>query len=68
MDSLPLDLALRICEEVQANQPVKIFTQCWGCTTFSKGERSQMCGAVVACNLLLRRYKKHYQRGKGDEI
>lgn len=58
MDALPMDLAVRLCKEVQDHQPIKIFTQCWGCVTFSKGDPARMCGEIVACNLVLARYRK----------
>lgn len=60
---LPSDLALRLCREVQDRQLIKIFTQCWGCVTFSKGDLAKMCGGVVACNLVW----AHYHRLKARE-
>lgn len=58
MQTLSMDAAVQLCNEVQAGQIVKIFTQCWGCTTFSKGDPARMCGGVVSCNLVLNRYRK----------
>jgi len=58
MDTLSMDVAAQLCNEVQAGQLIKIFTQCWGCTTFSKGDPAKMCGGIVACNLVLSRYRK----------
>ena len=57
-EALSMDTALQICSEVQASQFIKLFTQCWGCATFSKGDPSKMCGGVAACNLVLSRYHK----------
>jgi hypothetical protein len=62
MESLPFDEAMRLCKEVQANQPIKIFTQCWGCVKASKGDPVKMCGGVVACNLVLKRYHQQQTR------
>lgn len=53
-----MNMAVQICKEVQAGQPIKIFTQCWGCTTFSKGDPARMCGGIAACDLVLSRYRK----------
>jgi hypothetical protein len=65
-ESLSLDpaLAIRLCEEVQKGQLIKVFTQCWGCTTFSKGDPAKMCGEVVACNLVMARYQRLKEQGK----
>ena len=57
-EPLSMDTAVQICNDVQAGQLIKIFTQCWDCTTFSKGDPAQMCGGVVACNLVLKRHLK----------
>lgn len=40
---IPQDIALRICAEVRDQQRIKLFTQCWGCMKFSKGDPSKMC-------------------------
>ena len=64
MDALPLETAGRLCQEIRDNQRIKVFTQCWGCVKFSKGETSKMCGEVVACNLVLGRFKKLNEAGK----
>lgn len=58
IQSLDPALAVRLCREVQQSQFIKVFTQCWGCTTFSKGDPAKMCGGVVACNLVLARYNQ----------
>ena len=62
MDALPFDVAMELCEAIREEQRIKWFTQCWGCTTFSHGDVSKMCGAVVACNLVLKRYQRHHQK------
>jgi hypothetical protein len=62
--SLSPDLAARLCQEVQDSQWIKVFTQCWGCITFSKGDPAKMCGAVVACNQVMTRYEKLKAKGE----
>lgn len=61
-EALPMELASKLCQEVQDSQWIKVFTQCWGCVKFSKGDTGKMCGEIVSCNLVLKRYEK--QRGK----
>ena len=63
-ESLPVDLAARLCKEVQDGQPIKLFTQCWGCIKFSGGDQAKMCGGIVSCNLVLKRYQKLMEQDK----
>jgi hypothetical protein len=63
-ESLPVDLAARLCKEVQDEQPIKLFTQCWGCVKFSGGDPAKMCGEIVSCNLVLKRHRKLREQGK----
>ncbi len=62
MEALPEDTALLFCSKIRRKHRRKLFSiarwQCWGCTTFSKGERARMCGGVVSCNLVLDYYRK----------
>jgi hypothetical protein len=62
--ALPMDLAQQICEQVQRSQPIKLFTQCWGCVTFSKGDPQKMCGGIAKCNKVLARYRDMVARGE----
>lgn len=64
MESVPQPLASQLCRQAQDNQIIKVFTQCWGCVRFSKGDPAKMCGGIVACNLVLARY--HKLKRKGD--
>lgn len=66
-ETLSMGVAVRICLEVQKGQLIKIFTQCWGCTAFSKGDPAKMCGGLVACNLVLSRYRKQQSRQTTQE-
>ena len=43
MKSIPTDVALRLCEEVQKEKGVRIFSQCWGCLKFAKDEQLKRC-------------------------
>ena len=62
--ALPMDLAQELCEQIQRRQPIKLFTQCWGCVRFSKGDPQKMCGGVVACSKVLARYRDMVARGE----
>ena len=43
MKSIPTDEAVRLCEEVQKEKGVRIFSQCWGCLKFTKDEPLKRC-------------------------
>ena len=58
MTTLSMELASKLCQEIQDNQFIKIFTQCWGCVKFAKGDPEKMCGGIVECNLVLKRYQE----------
>lgn len=45
MSAIPLDVAMRLCEEVQEEKGVRLFSQCWGCLKFSKGDPAKRCFA-----------------------
>ena len=42
-EPIPMDVAIRLCQEVRAERPVRLFSQCWGCLKASKGEPTRMC-------------------------
>jgi hypothetical protein len=58
---VPRDEAMHICAELQAEHRRAWYKpalwQCWGCARFSKGDPAKMCGSVVACNLVVARYR-----------
>jgi len=37
-DAIPSDVAIRVCSEIRSEKGVKLFSQCWGCVRFSKGD------------------------------
>ena len=40
---ITLEDAKRICKEIQNKKKARIFSQCWGCLKFSKGDGTKMC-------------------------
>ena len=42
-EAIPRDIAFGLCSEVRKEKGVKLFTQCWGCVRFSKGDPAKMC-------------------------
>lgn len=58
------ETAFRLCSEIRQKSGGKWYTltglQCWGCTTFSKGDPTKMCLCSQAgyhgCNLVNARY------------
>jgi hypothetical protein len=67
--SMPKDIALQLCNEIRQLHGGKLYTfagmQCWGCTTFSRGDPNRMCFSSQAdyrgCNLVNSRYEKMVQ-------
>lgn len=63
--------ALQICEEIREQYRGKFWTlaglQCWGCTTFTKGDIGKRCFANApdfrGCNLVNDRYDQRNQKG-----
>ena len=47
VDAIPKDTALRLCEEIRAENRGKWWKwtawMCWGCVTFCKGDLEKMC-------------------------
>ena len=43
MKAIPTDVAVKLCEEVQEEKGVRLFSQCWGCLKFSKGDPLKRC-------------------------
>lgn len=59
--AVPLDVALQICAQIRAENQRKPYTivaplWCWGCVTFTGGTPEKMCGGVVACPQVVKRY------------
>ncbi|MBS1251028.1 MAG: hypothetical protein MAG451_00057 [Anaerolineales bacterium] len=66
VNAVPGDVALQLCAEIREENrrrwytPSALFSRlwCWGCRTFTKGNREQMCGSVVACPQVVARYRR----------
>ena len=59
-EAIPEDVALQVCSEIRAEKKVKLFTQCWGCVKFSKGDPAKMCFSSQldnrGCGIVNKRY------------
>lgn len=42
-ETIPFETATRICSDLRREKGVKLFSQCWGCMRFSKGDPMKMC-------------------------
>lgn len=64
MDAIPRETALQLCAEIRGENRGKRYRfahmQCWGCTTFAKGNPDKMClssqEGCSGCNLINKRY------------
>ena len=41
--AIPFDVATKLCSDYRTEKGVKMFSQCWGCVRFSKGDPTKMC-------------------------
>lgn len=41
--AIPREVAIEICERIKGEKGRRVFSQCWGCLRFSKGDFSKMC-------------------------
>jgi hypothetical protein len=41
--SIPLSEAVELCQFFRSQNGVRLFSQCWGCMRFSKGQVEKMC-------------------------
>jgi len=59
-EAIPKDVALQLCSEIRNEKKVKLFTQCWGCVKFSKGDPAKMCFSSRVdnrgCGIVNKRY------------
>jgi hypothetical protein len=62
MKSIPEDIALQICEQIREEKKVRIFSQCWGCVKFSKGDAKKMCFYDPPDNRGCKLVNKQYDR------
>ena len=56
------EIAIRLCDEIREKNQRKLFTQCWGCVKFSKGDQFKFCMAskpdYSGCNLVNAKYAR----------
>ena len=61
-ESIPSDLAIKLCEQIRSEKKVRLFSQCWGCLKFSKGDLDKMCFANDpnnrGCGLVNKRFER----------
>ncbi|UCG00844.1 MAG: hypothetical protein JSW11_14650 [Candidatus Heimdallarchaeota archaeon] len=62
MKSIPEDIALQICEQIREEKGVRLFSQCWGCVKFSKGDGKKMCFYDPPNNWGCKLVNKQYDR------
>jgi hypothetical protein len=59
---IPEEIARKICRDIREEKGVKLFSQCWGCVRFSKGDPKKMCfykpPDFRGCNIVNKRYDK----------
>ena len=64
MTKIPFETAIRLCTEIRNEERHKPFAimryQCWGCQKFSGGQAAKMCGGIVECNRVVKRYERRY--------
>lgn len=41
--SISLEKAVELCQSYRDKNGVRMFSQCWGCLRFSKGQPQKMC-------------------------
>jgi hypothetical protein len=64
MDAIPKEVALQLCAEIRQENRGKWYRlarlQCWGCTTYAKGDPDKMClrspEGYSGCNLINKRF------------
>ena len=58
--AIPRDEAAKLCSEIRSEKGVRLFSQCWGCMRFSKGDPQKMCYSNKpdnrGCGLVNKRY------------
>jgi hypothetical protein len=42
-ETIPENVALKICKKIRQEKPVRLFSQCWGCLKYSKEDTKKMC-------------------------
>ena len=42
-ENIPVEEAVELCERFRSKKKVRLFSQCWGCMKYSKGDPEKMC-------------------------
>ena len=67
-DAIPSGAAIRLCSEIRSEKGVKLFSQCWGCVKFSKGNPAKMCFSGKSgnrgCGLVNKRYDSLFRSNR----
>ena len=69
VNAIPKEVAFQLCAEIRQQYRGKWYTlaglQCWGCTTYSRGDPTKMCVSNRAdyrgCNLVNARYERQFK-------
>jgi recombinational DNA repair protein RecR len=63
-EAIPEVVALQLCSEIRNEKKIKLFTQCWGCVKFSKGDPAKMCFSSQTdnrgCSIVNKRYDERH--------
>ncbi len=62
--SIPTEIALNFCKSYREEHKVRVFSQCWGCLRFSKGEPQKMCFYKPPNNDGCKFVNDHYKKSK----
>jgi uncharacterized protein (DUF779 family) len=64
-EPIPKDEAAKLCSEIRKEKGVRLFSQCWGCMRFSKGDQAKMCYSSKpdnrGCGLVNKRYENLFK-------
>jgi len=64
-EPIPKDEAAKLCSEIRNEKGVRLFSQCWGCLRFSKGDAAKMCFSSKpdnrGCGLVNKRYDSMFK-------
>jgi uncharacterized protein (DUF779 family) len=64
-EAIPKQEAVKLCSEIRAEKGVRLFSQCWGCMRFSKGDAEKMCFSSKpdnrGCGLINKRFDRLFK-------
>ncbi len=61
-EDIPLETAVKICEDIRGKKKVWLFSQCWGCVKYSKGQPERMCFYDPPRNRGCKKINKEFDR------